>query len=136
MTVLVSVLVRALVVGGAGVGTGLLVGLISGKDGGANIGAGLLAFLVLIVLSAAWAFVDGRRAATLGRVIGIWAVVALLVATAMVLQIQWQGDLDTAVLSSDLLTVGPFVLALVWAPAAVGAVLGSLLAPKEPRLSG
>ena len=134
MSVVLQVLLRAIVVGGASGLTGHLLNLMTQPGGGANIGAGLISFVVALVLSLVWGFLDGRRTRAIVRWVVIWAVVALIVAVAQAVEIQLGGSpgIDGDVLRSDLTLVAPFTFGLVLAPAALGIVLGSLLAPKPP----
>lgn len=132
MAFVVQVILRTVVVAGAGLLVGYLLNQATPEGGGANIGAGLISFLVIFVLSLVWAFVDGRRWRAVGRVVLVWAAVAVIVAVAMVVEIQMHGSgVDSAVMRSDLQTVAPFLFGLVLVPATVGGVLGSLLAPRE-----
>lgn len=132
MSTLLAIVIRVLGVGAAGFLAGWLTSLSTGKDEGANIGAGLLAFLAFMVASGIWGFMDGRRGAAIGRTLLIWAIVAVVVGVVVVVGIQARGgDVDGAVLRSDLATVTPMVIGLVFVPAGVGAALGTLLAGRR-----
>ncbi len=72
-------------------GTAYGLGLLSGGKGDANIGAGVMAFFALLVASGAWAFMDGRKHQSVGRLLVSWFVVAMLVGVAAVIVHQPSG---------------------------------------------
>ena len=126
MRTLVAVTVRTATVVAAGLLTMLLVDRLTGPTVGADIGSGLLAFTVGAALVTVWAFRDGLRAPALARPLVHWLLTAILVALAMgaITRVQAGEPLDLAVLLTELLTVGWFVVALVAVAAAVGAAAG------------
>lgn len=131
---LIAIVVRVVVVGGAGLVTGWLVNAMTAKGGGANIGAGLISFLVLLLVSLVWGTIDGKRWKSVSPIMLVWFVVALVVAISVVVGIQFHGaGLDTSVLRSDLMSVSPFIFGLVFVPAAIGGSIAARLSPKGAR---
>jgi hypothetical protein len=99
--------------------------LVGDSAGDPNIGAGLLAFVLIVVVSGVWGFLDGRRL-PLGRVVRIWAVAGAAVGLVQVGLVAWNdGDWDGSVIAADLLVLFPFMVALVIVPAVTGAAIGS-----------
>ena len=124
MSILVPALVRA-----AAIGAGLaLVTLlpIASEDA---LGTGLLAFAGVVLVSGAWALVDGYRHDTRTALLR-WLVVAVVVALGWWIAFAaTQRDASmsfTDLLASDAGFV-PFVLGLVLVPAAVGAAIGGVV---------
>jgi hypothetical protein len=102
------------------------------QGGGANIGVGLGVFALLVVLSGAWAAVDGARLA-FSAVAATWGWVAVAIGLLgwvppILAELSSEGAdlLSNAVLASSVTVV--FVALLVAVPAVVGAALGSAVA--------
>ena len=99
----------------------------------ANIGAGLIAFGVVIVVTVAWSFVDGRRAGLAPTAIR-WASVAVVLSLGWVVLLA-VGDGDTSLGSREAvgaaLALIPFTVGLVLVPSLVGAAIGQRLR-REP----
>ncbi len=95
----------------------------------ANIGAGLIAFGVVIVVTVAWSFVDGRRAGLAPTAIR-WAGVAVVFSLGWVVLLA-VGDGDTSLGSREAvgaaLALIPFTVGLVLVPSLVGAAIGQRL---------
>jgi hypothetical protein len=93
--------------------------------GDPNIGAGLLSFVLIVVGSAAWGFLDGRRL-PFGRVVRIWAVAGAALGLVQLGLVAWNdGEWDGSVIATDLLVLLPFTVGLVLVPAVIGAAVGS-----------
>ncbi|MGI8645470.1 MAG: hypothetical protein ACR2JD_04010 [Nocardioides sp.] len=119
MSVVSAVLVRAIVLGaGIGAYTWLAPRLMPDDDG---LGAGLLAFALIIVLTAIWGLVDGRRR-DFNRVAMIWLVT---VGWSLGLAVNGADSSMTTLelLRADLVLL-PFTFGLVAAPALVGGAIG------------
>ena len=87
---------------------------------GANIGAGIAGFLALLLGSAAWGFVDGRTGIPMSAI-----VIGLL--TSLLPQLPWSDGLDATVWRSDLMSLTPFIAALVAVPALAAAALSAAI---------
>lgn len=100
-------------------------------DGGANIGAGLLLFATLWAGCLVWSLFDARRH---GFAVSLttWAVVALLIGTALPFTIAFSDEgWDGEVVRSDLATFIPFMLVSMLPLAAVGAAIGQSTRPRR-----
>lgn len=121
---------------GVGVRAGVLILLVAAvlgvavvmtdPDEGANIGAGLIAFAVLVVVSAVWGFFDGRRRRDLRSVLLVWLAVAAVVGLAVVLTrlVIEPGGLSPVLLLDAVFSLA-MVAAIVLVPAAVGGAIGT-----------
>ncbi len=128
MTLLRSVLVRTVVL--TAVSQAPLVLPLTADDA---LGAGLLALAAVVVTSAGWAVVDGRRGAFRPAAVR-WVVTGVLVGltSAVLVSVNgWvvSGSWSWAVLASDLGALAPFMAGLVAVPAALGLAIGSALRP-------
>jgi len=134
MSVISAVLVRAIVLGaGIGVYTWLAPRLMPDDDG---LGAGLLAFaliILIIVVTAVWGLVDGRRR-EFGRVAVIWLVTGVLVAVGWSIGLAVNGA-DSSMSIPELMLADvallPFTFGLVAAPALVGGAIGQAFAGRR-----
>jgi len=131
MSVISAVLVRAIVLGaGIGVYTWLAPRLMPDDDG---LGAGLLAFALIIVVTAVWGLVDGRRR-EFGRVAVIWLVTGVLVAVGWSIGLAVNGA-DSSMSIPELMLADvallPFTFGLVAAPALVGGAIGQAFAGRR-----
>ena len=89
-----------------------------------NIGAGLLAFVLIVVVSGVWGFLDGRRL-PFGRVVRVWVVAGAAVGLVQVGLVAWNdGEWDGSVIAADVLVLFPFMVGLVLVPAVIGAAFG------------
>lgn len=125
----IAILVRAVVIGLAMPLAGWLFDVVTtGPDSaGANIGAGLFAFAVGALLSAVWSFIDARRSSIgLGTLVLRWLAVAVLAALILWVVPVVLGRQEGLV-ADDLATVVPFLVADLFIPAVIGAVIGSSL---------
>lgn len=106
----------------------LLIRLLSGSGSGsgdANIGAGLLAFGLAIVVSALWAWRDGR-AHGFSWAAAVWIAVAVLLGVGAPLVRSLLGEgFDADIFLADLGGSIGFALVLVAAPALVAGLIGS-----------
>ncbi len=85
------------------------------------LGAGLLAFLVLVVASLVWGVRD-RRAIGFGSAAALWAAVSVLFALGWLAFDAFNGGVDPGFV--------PFVLLLLYVPAALGTGFGQLIRRK------
>jgi|JI102314A2RNA_FD_contig_101_477004_length_4244_multi_2_in_0_out_0_4 hypothetical protein len=96
---------------------------------GANIGAGIAGFLALLLGSAAWGFVDGRTGIPMSAIVFRWVVIALVIGllTSLLPQFPWSDGVDATVWRSDLISLTPFIAALVAVPALAAAALSAAI---------
>ena len=105
--------------------------LLQDDDG---IGTGLIYFTLVVAFAAAWSAFDGYARKTALRAAVIWVAVTVAITVYFpvrdAIQAAHRGDHSLSLLSqlepSDLV----FFLVLVMVPAALGHVLGRLIAPK------
>lgn len=93
------------------------------RDGGANIGVGLLMFALLLTAAGAWGAADSVRQPHQQVVITWVAVAAAMGLLVPVSTYVAESGSSWRVLVSDLIQVGPFIAALVAAPALLGGLL-------------
>lgn len=126
MTYLLAVLLRVAALAGVVTAYMTLVVPFMGEPGDANIGAGLIAFGIVILVTVAWSFVDGRRAG-LAPTVTRWAIVAVVFSLGWVVLLA-VADGDTSLGSREAvgaaLALIPFTIGLVLVPSLVGAAIG------------
>lgn len=120
---------RSLGVTAAAVAGHLVLVLAAGGSGqdDANIGAGLIVFAVLVVLSFAWALVDGRREETpMGRLLARWGVVAVVV-PVLITAVLWVVNRTAPDWSGqpEMFVLWMFLAAMSFVPAVIGVALGT-----------
>lgn len=131
-----AVLTRSIVVGVVGLGVALLVDRLD-PTVDANIGAGLLGLAAVLLVTTGWGFVDGRRTAG-SRPYLLWLAVAV-VATMGTALVAGAGAMLAGGVGPD--AIAGFVIMcvvaasgsipFVLAPAAVGILVGQLLARRS-----
>lgn len=98
--------------------------LLSRSDSTDALGAGLLFFLIVAVAAAMWAGFDAARRGFVPTVI-VWAVTALL--TGIALTVVYVISDDAAELGPELRDSTSFFVGLLFVPALLGSLVGSLL---------
>jgi len=131
MSVISAVLVRAIVLGvGIGAYTWLAPRLMPDDDG---LGAGLLAFALIIVVTAIWGLVDGMRR-EFNRVALTWLVTGALVAVGWSLGLAVNAA-DSSMSTLELMRADvvllPFTFGLVVVPALVSGAIGQAFAGRR-----
>jgi hypothetical protein len=100
------------------------------SDSGVAIGAGLIAFGAIVVVSAVWGLVDGRRRSFRDLAL-VWAAVSVVFGLAWAVGLALTGE-DSSMSASELfvhdLGLLPFTIGLVVVPAVVGGALGQATA--------